>query len=198
MASEEWDKPWEYLARTFLHPQSLLCTNVYLVLTAPCHHPLFEVFGWTLGQDADQCLFLLVTSLRHGWMNYVAETPSNTWLTLIMLQWYPSPPLNLGITSLSGSTWLLEVIKLPGHNLEQQRPCSHGTSRCMLYKGFTTTGDSGSTHLLRAGVWCPSTVFSIRLSHWWGLRVVEAPQVQQYATKCTSKLPSNRDSPARD
>lgn len=41
-ASEEWHHPCEHPARTFIHPHSLLCTNVRLVLTVLCHHPLSD------------------------------------------------------------------------------------------------------------------------------------------------------------
>lgn len=76
------------------------------------------------GKDADQCLLLLVTSLEHSWMQHVAETPSSTWVAFIMMLIIVSTPLNLGRKTLSGSTWLSNllrtVIKLPGHDLEQQ------------------------------------------------------------------------------
>lgn len=77
------------------------------------------------GKDADQCLLLLVTSLEHSWMQHVAETPSSTWVAFIMMLIIISTPLNLGRKTLSDSTWLSNllriVIKLPGHDLEQQR-----------------------------------------------------------------------------
>lgn len=72
VAREEWHHPCEHPARTSIHPHSLLCANIYLVLTVLCCQPLSDLSGCTLDPDADQHLFLLVTSLWHSWMNYVA------------------------------------------------------------------------------------------------------------------------------
>lgn len=95
-----------------------------------------------------------------------------------------------------GSNDLLRaVIKLPGHDLEQQRPTSHGTLQYTLYEGFTT--DSDSNLLLRPGVW-PQGSVQYQAFTLVGAKNYKTVQVQQCATKCIQKLPSNGDSPARD